>query len=116
MNLQQLYYFKTIAELEHYTKASEALNVNQSSLSHAMQSLEQELGVKLFVRSGRNVALSAYGRMFLPHVAKALEALDGVEEAVVSHTAGTAVVTGTASDEAMKAAVEAQDYKVLGIE
>ena len=77
MNLQQLYYFKTIAELEHYTRASEALNVNQSSLSHAMQSLEQELNVKLFIRSGRNVALSSYGRMFLPHVKQALETLEG---------------------------------------
>ena len=58
--------------------------------------------------------------MMCPHcearVKKALEALDGVEEAVVSHVAGTAVVTGTADDEAMKAAVEAADYKVLGIE
>lgn len=81
MNLQQLYYFKTIAELEHYTKAAEALNVNQSSLSHAMQSLEHELNVKLFIRSGRNVVLSAYGRMFLPHVTQALLALDeGVTE------------------------------------
>ena len=81
MNLQQLYYFKTIAELEHYTKAAEALNVNQSSLSHAMQSLEHELNVKLFMRSGRNVVMSTYGRMFLPHVTQALEALDeGVTE------------------------------------
>ena len=56
--------------------------------------------------------------MMCPHcearVRKALEALDGVEEAVVSHTAGTAVVTGSVDAEAMKAAVEAQDYKVLG--
>ncbi len=56
--------------------------------------------------------------MMCPHcearVKKALEALDGVEEAVVSHVSGTAVVTGTADFETMKAAVEAQDYKVLG--
>ncbi len=55
--------------------------------------------------------------MMCPHcearVKKALEALDGVESAVVSHEAGTAVVTGTADFAAMKAAVEAQDYKVL---
>ena len=49
-------------------------------------------------------------------VKKTLEALEGVESAVVSHEAGTAVVTGTADFETMKAAVEAQDYKVLGIE
>ena len=56
--------------------------------------------------------------MMCPHcearVKKALEALDGVESAVVSHEAGTAVVTGSAGFEEMKAAVEAQDYKVLG--
>ncbi len=49
-------------------------------------------------------------------VKKTLEALEGVESAVVSHEAGTAVVTGTADFETMKAAVEAQDYKVLGVE
>ena len=57
--------------------------------------------------------------MMCPHcearVKKALEALDGVESAVVSHQSGTAVVTGTADFETMKAAVEAQDYKVLGL-
>ena len=52
------------------------------------------------------------------HVVKALQAIDGVAEAVASHTAGTATVTLTApvADEVLKAAVEAEDYKVLGIE
>ena len=60
--------------------------------------------------------------MMCPHcearVKKALEALEGVESAVASHEAGTAVVTLSAAvaDETLKAAVEAQDYKVLGIE
>ena len=51
-------------------------------------------------------------------VKKCLEALPGVEEAVVSHEAGTAAVTLSAdvSDEALKKAVEDQDYQVLGIE
>ena len=49
-------------------------------------------------------------------VKKTLEALEGVESAVVGHEAGTAIVTGDADFETMKAAVEAQDYKVLGIE
>lgn len=51
-------------------------------------------------------------------VKKALEAIDGVEEAVASHEAGTAVVTLSkdVSDDALKAAVEAQDYPVKGIE
>ncbi len=51
-------------------------------------------------------------------VKKALEAVPGVESAVADHTAGTAVVTLAApvEDETLRAAVEAQDYKVLGIE
>lgn len=59
--------------------------------------------------------------MMCPHcearVKKALEALDGVDGVEVSHVNGTAVVTAAGvSDDALKAAVEAQDYKVLGIE
>ena len=81
MNLQQLRYFRTIAEYQHFTKAVAALSVNQSSLSHAMDSLETQLGAKLFVRSGRNTVLSQYGRMFLPHVEKTLSALEtGIRE------------------------------------
>ena len=51
-------------------------------------------------------------------VKKALEALDQVQEAVVSHESGTAVVTlgGEIADDALKAAVEAKDYTVIGIE
>ncbi len=59
--------------------------------------------------------------MMCPHceatVKKALEAIDGVESAEVSHTAGTAVVTGAALDYAkLKAAVEDKGYTVHGIE
>lgn len=51
-------------------------------------------------------------------VKKALEAVDGVQSALADHTKGTAVVTlsGKVTDEALKKAVEDQDYKVLGIE
>ena len=51
-------------------------------------------------------------------VKKALEALDAVSEAVVSHENGTAVVTLSAevSDETLKEAVEAQDYKVTSVQ
>ena len=60
--------------------------------------------------------------MMCPHcearVKKALEAVEGVESAVADHEKGTAVVTLSAAvaDEALKAAVEAQVYSVLGIE
>ena len=60
--------------------------------------------------------------MMCPHceatVKKTLEAIDGVTEAAVSHEAGTAVVTlaSDVTDETLKDAVEAQDYKVTSIE
>ncbi|MCQ2520063.1 MAG: heavy metal translocating P-type ATPase [Lachnospiraceae bacterium] len=52
------------------------------------------------------------------HVKSALEGIDGVSEAVVSHVDGTAVVTlsGEVSDKALKEAVEAEKYDVIGIE
>lgn len=51
-------------------------------------------------------------------VKKCLEALEGVSEAVVSHEAGTAVVTFEApvTDDVLRKAVEDQDYKVVSIE
>ena len=51
-------------------------------------------------------------------VKKALESLVGVDSATADHASGKAVVTLSqpVSDEALKGAVEAQDYKVLGIE
>ena len=58
--------------------------------------------------------------MMCPHceamVKKTLEGIEGVESAVVSHTAGTAVVTGNVPDEVLKSAVTAQGYEVTGIE
>ena len=59
--------------------------------------------------------------MMCPHceaaVKKALEALEGVDAAEVSHEAGTAIVSMSAevADAALKEAVEAKDYKVTGI-
>ena len=52
------------------------------------------------------------------HVVKALKAIEGVADAVADHTAGTAVVTLSApvEDAVLKAAVEAEEYAVLGVE
>lgn len=49
---------------------------------------------------------------------KCLEALEGVTEAVVSHEAGTAMLTlsGEVSDEVLKKTVEEQDYQVISVE
>lgn len=76
MNLYHLRYFVTLAHLEHYTKAAEILSITQPSLSHAIASLEKELGVKLFEKDGRNVVLTKCGQTFLKDVEQALGMLD----------------------------------------
>ena len=48
MNLYHLRYFSTLAHIEHYTKAADILAITQPSLSYAISTLEEELGVKLF--------------------------------------------------------------------
>lgn len=57
MNLNYLKYFQTLANLEHYGRASEELGIAQSSLSHAIASLEQELGIPLFEKRDGTVLL-----------------------------------------------------------
>lgn len=76
MNLYHLRYFVTLAHLEHYTKAAELLSITQPSLSHAISSLEKELGVKLFEKEGRNVVLTKCGQAFLEDVEQSLSILD----------------------------------------
>jgi DNA-binding transcriptional LysR family regulator len=76
MNLYHLRYFVTLAHLEHYTKAAEVLSITQPSLSHAIASLEKDLGVLLFEKEGRNIVLTKCGKAFLTDVEKALELLD----------------------------------------
>ena len=76
MNLYHLRYFVTLAHLEHYTKASEILCITQPSLTYAIKSLEDELGVRLFEKQGRNISLTKYGNSFLKDVERSLDILD----------------------------------------
>lgn len=76
MNLYHLRYFVTLAQIEHYTKAADMLAITQPTLSHAILSLEEELGVKLFEKNGRNVILTKYGKAFLSDAEDILNKLD----------------------------------------
>ena len=86
MKLHQLNYFVALARLEHYTKAAEEIGISQPTLSHAIAGLEEELGVKLFRKQGRNVVLTKYGRFFLGYVEESMNVL----ELGVSKTKGMA--------------------------
>ena len=88
MNLSQLYYFRKLAELEHYGKASEELFITQPSLSNSIGNLEKELGVPLFERVGRNVRLTSYGAEFNEHVCVALSEIDKAIDLMKLYSSG----------------------------
>ena len=76
MNLQQLYYFRKLAEVQHYTEAARALYITQPSLSDSIASLESELSVALFQKKGRGIELTKYGQEFYQYVNQALGVLE----------------------------------------
>ena len=75
LTLLALTYFQKTAELQHLTHAAEALHISQPSLSHTIKMLEQELGVPLFRRSGRNIVLTKYGEILLSHTNRIMSEL-----------------------------------------
>lgn len=90
MNLNQLYYFRTIAKLQHFRLAAQELNISQPSLSYSMATLEEELETKLFEKHGRNVYLTKYGKIFLTYVEKSLDTLELGKEKIQKLTSSKA--------------------------
>ncbi|MBQ3019354.1 MAG: LysR family transcriptional regulator [Clostridia bacterium] len=61
MELAKLRYFYTVAKYGHVTRAAEAIHIAQPALTKAIKQLEEELGVPLFYKKGRNIFLTVYG-------------------------------------------------------
>ena len=105
-------------ELEKIESASNACGIGGSSCK-ACSETENKTNNN---DKGDNKMTVKIEGMMCPHceatVKKAMEALDGVEEAVVSHESGTAVLTTSKDvpEEVIKKAVEDKDYKFIGIE
>ncbi|WP_407314035.1 LysR family transcriptional regulator [Pseudomonas sp. nanlin1] len=77
MDLRDLTYFETIAELGHLGRAAEKLNRSQPALSKSIQRLEESLGTQLFLREGRRIKLTAVGELLL---ARSKPLRQGIEE------------------------------------
>ena len=81
MNLRDLRYVVTVADLLHFGRAAQVCGVSQSTLSAQVAKLEDEIGLRLFVREGRKVRLSARGRGVIEAARNALAAAESVSAA-----------------------------------
>ena len=70
--LRQLQYFVAVAEQGSVTRAAQNLSISQSSVTEALKELESDLGVTLFDRHPRGLAITHNGHQFLRHATKIL--------------------------------------------
>ena len=90
MELNQLEYFCTVARLEHMTRAAEELNITQPALSKVIARLEDDLGVKLFEREGKNIRLNECGQVVLRYAERVLYTLGDMRAELSEMSAGRA--------------------------
>lgn len=80
MDLQQIKYFLALSHELHFWNTAAKMNITQSALSRQIQSLETELGIKLFERNKRNVKLTPAGQFLKEKWAVELSELDFIHQ------------------------------------
>lgn len=98
MELRHIHSFLVLSETLHFGQAARRLHLSQPGLSRQIQALERDLGVALFRRYGRQVALTPAGQVLVEHarritaqVADARQAVASVESNSVVHTTASAL-------------------------
>jgi len=94
MELYQLKSFLTIADEKNLTRAAETLHLSQSALSSQIKLLEEELGVPLFSRTSRGMAITDQGRILMTHAQDVLEAAGQLQQRAEAMSRG---ITATIS-------------------
>jgi DNA-binding transcriptional LysR family regulator len=82
VELRQLEYFAAVAAELNFSRAAQRTHVVQSALSVAVAKLEKELGVALFDRTRRQIALTAAGEVFLEHSREVIHAAHRAQSSV----------------------------------
>ena len=80
MNLQHLRYFLAVARTGSFTQAARQMNVTQPTVSSAVSELEKSMGVQLFNRDNRHVALTTEGRLLLSYAVQVEDLLEEASE------------------------------------
>ena len=80
MEMHQIRYFLAVCETLNFTRAAEACNVSQPSLTRAIKGLEDELGGPLFRRERNNTHLTGLGEMMRPHLMQVMIETDAARE------------------------------------
>ncbi len=88
MDLRTLKYFTVVAEELNITHAAERMCMSQPPLSNQMKALEEELGVKLFIRGKRQLQLTDAGRLLLLRATQILDMTDKAQHEVMSLEGG----------------------------
>ena len=100
LSLRQLQIFVTTAGLGHLTRAAHAMHMSQPALSRALAEFENRLGVRLFARTTRRLALTYEGERFLPTARRLLndmqDAVDSVREQNAGLRGSVTIAVGTA--------------------
>ncbi|WP_275289404.1 HTH-type transcriptional activator IlvY [Halomonas elongata] len=84
MDMRPLKHFLTLADTLHFGRASEACHVSPSTLSRSIQQLEESLGVRLFERDNRHVALTRQGHSFHAYARDTLEQWEQLRQSLMS--------------------------------
>lgn len=95
MELRQLNMFRTVASTLNFSRAAESMGYVPSNVTMQIKALEDELGVRLFDRLGKQLVLTGAGKRFLIHIESALDKLDEARNAVHDdeHLSGTLTIS-----------------------